>query len=140
VNGSSAQRRWGVLAICCMGLLVVGLDNTIVNVALPAIARALSMRVSGLEWVVDAYTIVLASLLMISGSMADRFGRKRLFLLGVAVFSFGSLLCGLAPDAGALVAFRALQAVGGSMLNPVAVSIIANTFTDRRERARAMGV
>jgi hypothetical protein len=66
---------------------------------------------------------------------ADRFGRKRLFLLGLAIFSLGSLLCGLAPDAGALVAFRALQAVGGSMLNPVAVSIIANTFTDRRERA-----
>jgi EmrB/QacA subfamily drug resistance transporter len=89
---------------------------------------------------VDAYTVVMASLLMFSGSLADRFGRRRTFVTGLAVFTAASVACGLAPDATALIAFRALQAVGASMLNPVAMSIIANTFTDPRERAQAVGV
>ncbi len=134
------QRRVAVLAICCMSLLLVGLDNTIVNVALPAIGRDLSASVSGLQWTVDAYTLVLATLLMLSGSTADRFGRKRIFVLGLALFSVGSLLCSVAPGLGWLVAFRAMQAVGGSMLNPVAMSIITNVFTDPRERAQAIGI
>ncbi len=110
------------------------------NVALPSIGRELHSSVSGLQWVVDAYTLVLASLLMLSGSTADRVGRRRTFQAGLAVFTAGSLLCSLAPSLGWLVAFRMVQAVGGSMLNPVAMSIITNTFTDRRERARAIGV
>ena len=134
------RRRYLVLAICCMSLLIVGLDNTIVNVALPSIGRQLHTAVSGLQWTVDAYTLVLASLLMLSGSMADRVGRKRTFQTGLVLFSVGSLLCSVAPSVTLLVAFRALQAVGGSMLNPVAMSIITNTFTDRRERAQAIGV
>jgi len=123
-----------------MSLVIVGLDNTIVNVALPSIQRDLHASVSGLQWVVDAYTLVLASLLLLSGSTADRFGRRSTFQAGLATFTIGSLLCSLAPSLGWLVAFRMLQAVGGSMLNPVAMSIIVNTFTDRAERARAIGV
>ena len=140
VRGPSRRRRLLILVICCMSLVIVGLDNTIVNVALPSIQRDLHASVSGLQWVVDAYTLVLASLLVLSGSTADRFGRRRTFQAGLATFTIGSLLCSLAPSLGWLVVFRMLQAVGGSMLNPVAMSIIVNTFTDRAERARAIGV
>jgi EmrB/QacA subfamily drug resistance transporter len=136
----SSARRHLVLAICCLSLFISGIDVTIVNVALPSIQRSLHASVSGLQWTIDAYTLVIACLLMLSGSLADRFGRRRVFQVGLAVFSLGSLLCGLAPGLGWLVACRALQAVGGSMLNPVAMSIIVNTFTDRRERARAVGI
>jgi EmrB/QacA subfamily drug resistance transporter len=136
----SRNRRIGILLICSMSLLIVGLDVTIVNVALPSIGHDLGASVTGLQWVVDAYTLVLASLLMLSGSTADRLGRKRTFVLGLAVFSAGSLLCSLAPNLELLVVFRMLQAIGGSMLNPVAMSIITNTFTDPRERAQAVGV
>jgi EmrB/QacA subfamily drug resistance transporter len=111
-----------------------------VNVALPSIGRELHSSVSGLQWTIDAYLLVLASLLMFSGSTADRIGRRKTFQAGLAVFTVGSLLCSLAPSLGWLVAFRMLQAVGGSMLNPVAMSIITNTFTDPGERARAIGV
>jgi EmrB/QacA subfamily drug resistance transporter len=136
----SRRRRVGILLICSMSLLIVGLDVTIVNVALPSIGHSFGASVSGLQWTIDAYTLVLASLLMLSGSMADRFGRRRTFIVGLSVFSAGSLLCSLAPNLGLLVVFRMLQAVGGSMLNPVAMSIITNTFTEPRERAQAVGV
>ena len=129
-----------VLGICCMSLLIVGLDSTIVNVALPAIHRSLHASVSGLQWTIDAYTLVLASLLMLAGSTADRVGRRKVFQIGLVVFSLGSLLCALAPTLELLVAARVLQAIGGSMLNPVAMSIIRNVFDDPRERARAIGV
>jgi len=129
-----------ILLICCLSLFIVGLDITVVNVALPAIGRDLDAGVSGLQWTVDAYTVVMASLLMFSGSMADRIGRKRVFVAGLVVFSVASLLCSVAPTVGLLVAFRMLQATGASMLNPVAMSIITNTFTDPRERAQAVGV
>src|SRR3954468_12868530 len=134
------QQRWRVLAVCCLSLFIVGLDITTVNVALPSIGRDLHASISGLQWTVGAYTLVMASLLMLSGSTADRLGRKRTFVIGLSVFSLASLLCSLAPSVGLLVAFRVLQAVGGSMMNPVAMSIIANTFTDPRERAQAVGV
>jgi EmrB/QacA subfamily drug resistance transporter len=140
VSGPSFRRRQLVLAICCLSVFIAGIDVTIVNVALPSIQRSLHASVSGLQWAVDAYTLVIACLLMLSGSLADRFGRRRVFQTGLAVFSAGSLLCSLAPGLGWLVAFRGLQAVGGSMLNPVAMSIIVNTFTDRKERARAVGI
>jgi EmrB/QacA subfamily drug resistance transporter len=119
---------------------MAGIDVTIVNVALPSIQRALHASVSGLQWTVDAYTLVIACLLMLSGSLADRFGRRRVFQIGLAAFSLGSLLCSLAPSLGWLIGFRGLQAIGGSMLNPVAMSIIANTFTDRADRAKAIGM
>ena len=136
----SRRRRYLILVICCMSLVIVGLDNTIVNVALPSIQKELHAPVSGLQWVMDAYTLVLASLLVLAGSTADRVGRRRTFQAGLATFTAGSLLCSLAPSLGWLVVFRIVQAVGGSMLNPVAMSIIVNTFTDRAERARAIGV
>ncbi len=119
---------------------MVAMDTTIVNVALPAIHRDLHTSLSALQWVVDAYTIVLASLLMLGGSTADRFGRRRVFQIGMIVFTAGSLLCSLARGIEALIAARIVQAVGGSMLNPVAMSIIVQTFEEPRARARAIGI
>ncbi len=139
-EGLSRGRRLLVLAVCSMSLLIVGLDTTIVNVALPSIHHSLHASLSGLQWTIDAYTLVLASLLMLCGSMADRLGRRRVFQTGLVVFSLGSLLCALAPSLGLLVTFRVVQAVGGAMLNPVAMSIIRNVFEDPRERAQAIGV
>ncbi|MFO0615485.1 MAG: DHA2 family efflux MFS transporter permease subunit [Polyangiaceae bacterium] len=129
-----------ILATCCLSLFLVTMDLTIVNVALPSIRADLSAGVAGLAWSVDGYTVVVASLLLVAGSMADRFGRRRIFQVGLAAFSLGSLLSSLAPTSGALVAFRMVQAVGGSMLNPVAMAIVVSTFPERRERARALGV
>ncbi len=123
-----------------MSLLIVSLDNTVLNVALPSLQRDLHASVAGLQWTIDAYTLVIATLLMLAGSTADRIGRRRVFQTGLVVFTVASLLCSLAGSLPLLVAFRMLQAVGGSMLNPVAMSIITNTFTDPRERARAIGV
>jgi EmrB/QacA subfamily drug resistance transporter len=133
-------RRLLVLAICCSSLFIVGLDSTIVNLALPTIRSEFGASVAKLQWTIDAYTLVLASLLMVSGSTADRVGRRRTFQAGLVLFGIGSLLCGVAPTVDLLIVFRALQAVGGSMLNPVAMSIITNTFTNPRERAQAIGV
>ncbi len=135
-----ARRRSVVLATCCLSVFIAGVDVTIVNVALPSIQGALHASVSGLQWTTDAYILVVACLLILSGSLADRFGRRRVFQIGLAAFSLGSLLCSLAPSLGWLVAFRGLQAVGGSMLNPVAMSIIRNVFEDEKERARAIGM
>lgn len=134
------RRKVRVLLICCLSLFIVGLDVTAVNVALPSIERDLGASVSGLQWTIGAYTVVMASLLMLAGSTADRFGRRRTFVVGLSVFVLASLLCSLAPNVELLVAARVLQAVGGSMMNPVAMSIIANTFTVPRERAQAVGV
>jgi EmrB/QacA subfamily drug resistance transporter len=136
----SRRRRLGVLAICSMSLLIVGMDITIVNVALPSIHRAFNAPLDGLQWTIDAYTLVLASLLMLSGSTADRIGRKRVFMTGLVIFTIGSALCAAAPSLNLLIAARILQAVGGSMLNPVAMSIIRNVFENPRERAQAIGV
>ena len=129
-----------VLAICCLSLLMISMDATIVNVALPSIRRDLDASISGLQWVIDAYTMVVASLLMFAGSMADRFGRRRIFQAGMSLFMLGSLLCSLASGIHGLVAFRVVQALGATMLNPVAMSIIVNTFTEPRARARAIGI
>ena len=139
-GGLTRRRRLLVLAICCASMLIVVMDISIVNVALPAIRRDLHASVSGLQWTIDAYTLVLAGFLVLAGSTADRVGRRRIFQIGLATFGLGSLLCGLAPDIGWLIAARALQAVGGTMLNPVAMAIIAATFTVPAERAKAIGV
>ncbi|SEF46660.1 drug resistance transporter, EmrB/QacA subfamily [Actinacidiphila yanglinensis] len=138
--GPSYRRRMLILAICCMSLLIVSLDNTILNVALPSMQKDFHASLSGLQWTIDAYLVVIASLLLLAGSTADRIGRKRVFQVGLVVFTLGSALCSLAPGLGWLVAFRMVQAVGGSMLNPVAMSIITNTFDDAKERAKAIGV
>jgi len=136
----SRRRRLLVLAICCASIVIGVMDISIVNVALPAIRRDLNASVSGLQWTVDAYTLVLASFLLLAGSTADRVGRRRIFQIGLAAFGVGSLLCSLAPSMSWLITARALQAIGATMLNPVAMAIIVTTFTDRAERARAIGV
>jgi EmrB/QacA subfamily drug resistance transporter len=136
----AGANRYVILATCCLSLLLVTMDVTIVNVALPAIRKDLGASVGGLQWSIDGYTLVVACFLMLAGSLADRHGRRRTFQAGLLLFSLGSLLCSLAPSTPLLVAFRVVQALGGAMLNPVAMSIIVNTFTDPRERARAIGV
>ncbi|WP_433411131.1 MFS transporter [Microtetraspora malaysiensis] len=136
----SQHRRFLALAICCASVVVVVMDISIVNVALPAIRRDLHASESGLQWTVDAYTLVLAGFLVLAGSTADRIGRRRVFQVGLAAFGVGSLLCGLAPSIGWLIAARALQGIGGTMLNPVAMAITVSTFPDPAERARAIGV
>jgi EmrB/QacA subfamily drug resistance transporter len=134
-----AEHKSLILAICCISILIVSLDVTILNVALPSIQHDLHASIAGAQWTIDAYTLVLASLLLLAGSTADRIGRRRVFQRGLVTFTIGSLLCSVAPGLGWLIAFRMLQAVGGSMLNPVALSIISNTFTEGKERARAIG-
>ncbi len=140
MNVPTASRPGLVLAICCASIVVVVMDISIVTVALPAIRHDLGASVAGLQWTVDAYTLVLAAFLVLAGSAADRFGRKRVFRCGLAVFGLGSLLCSVAPGIGWLIAARAVQAAGGTMLNPVAMAIVATTFPAPAERARAIGV
>lgn len=113
MSNSGHVRRGLVLAICCMSIRIVGLDVTILNVALPAIQKDFGASVSGAQWTIDAYTLVIACLLMLSGSMGDRFGRRRTFQVGLATFTVGSLLCSIAPGLGWLIAFRAVQAIEG---------------------------
>ena len=136
----SRKRRLAVLGISCLSLLMIGLDDTTVNIALPTIGKSLNASVSGLQWIADGYTMVLASLLVFGGATADRFGRRKVFRIGLAAFTAGSALCSLAPSLGWLIAFRVLQAMGGSMLNPVAVSIISSVYTNRAQRARAISL
>ncbi|HEY6792656.1 MAG TPA: MFS transporter [Trebonia sp.] len=140
-DGPAGRReRLIVLLICSSSLFLVYIDATALNVALPTIQHDLHASLSGLQWIADAYLLVVASLLMLTGSTADRIGRKRLFMTGLAGFTLGSLLCSLAPTTGALIALRMLQGLGGSMLTPISLSIVRNVFTDERERAQALGI
>jgi EmrB/QacA subfamily drug resistance transporter len=139
IDTLTPRRKAIVLVSCCLSLLIVSMDATIVNVAIPSIRTDLHASPSQLQWVVDVYTLVLASLLMLSGATGDRFGRRRVFQIGLTVFAVGSLLCSVAPNIETLIAARLVQAIGGSMLNPVALSIISQVFTGRVERARALG-
>ncbi|WP_406272663.1 MFS transporter [Nocardia sp. NBC_00881] len=140
VESLTVRRKALVLATCCLSLLIASMDVTIVNVAIPTIRDDLHASLSRLQWVIDIYTLTLASLLMLSGAAADRFGRRRVFRIGLVTFAVGSLLCSLAPTVELLIGARFIQAIGGSMLNPVAMSIITQVFTGRVERARAVGV
>ena len=143
MNDDTAGRyghRGLILAICCLSLFIVTLDATVTNVALPSIGKDLHAGVSSLQWTLDAYTLTIASLLVLAGSSGDRFGRRRTFQTGLVVFAIGSLLCSLAVSDGMLIASRVLQAIGGAMLNPVSLSIVTNTFTEKAARARALGV
>ena len=137
---TTARRRWAILAICASALFLVGLDTTIVTVGLPSIGAGLRMRDGALAWVIDAYTVPFASLLMTSGALADRYGRRRIFLTGLAVFGLASFVCEVVQSPAELIAARAAQGVGASMLTPVALSIVVNVMTDPVERARAIGV
>jgi len=134
------RRRMGVLLICSSSLFIVYLDSTILNVALPTLQKDLHASLSGLQWIADAYLLVVSCLLMLTGSTADRLGRKRLFLVGLTGFGLASLLCSLAPNTGTLIGLRMLQGVGGSMLTPISLSIVRQTFHDPKERVRALGI
>jgi EmrB/QacA subfamily drug resistance transporter len=139
VSTLTPRRKIVILTSCCLSLLIVSMDATIVNVAIPSIRTDLHASASQMQWVIDSYTLVLASLLMLSGATGDRFGRRRVFQIGLTIFAAGSLLCSLAPGIETLIAARFIQGIGGSMLNPVALSIITQVFTGRVERARAVG-
>lgn len=125
---------------CCLSLLIASMDATIVNVAIPSIRSDLGASGTQIQWVIDIYALVLASLLLLAGATGDRFGRRRVFQMGLTVFAVGSLLCSMAPDVNTLIGARFIQAIGGSMLNPVALSIISQIFVERVERAKALGV
>jgi EmrB/QacA subfamily drug resistance transporter len=128
------------LLAMCFALFMAMLDNTVVNVALPKIQSHLGSSVSGLQWIVDAYVLMFASLLLTGGTLADIFGRKRLFLSGLSIFTLASLLCGLAPNLTFLILARGLQGIGAAALLPGTLSILTHTFPDPRERAQAIGI
>ena len=138
----AVDRRTKLLTLgaMCFALFMAMLDNTVVNVALPSIQRHLGSGVSGLQWIIDAYTLVFASLMLSGGTLGDIFGRKRFFLIGLGVFTAGSLLCGVAPSLAVLIAGRAVQGLGAAALMPGTLSILTNTFHDPRERAQAIGI
>lgn len=137
---AGGSRRWVVLGVLCLALLVVGIDGTIVNVALPSLVRELGATSTELQWIVDAYTIIFASFLLIAGSTGDRFGRKRCFVAGMVVFGGGSLACALVASPGGLIAFRAVQGFGAALIMPATLSILTNVFRDDAERARAISI
>ena len=139
------RRRWLTLLVLCISLIVITLDNTILNVALPTLAKpaaqgGLSASSSQLQWIVDAYTIVFAGLLLTAGSLGDRFGRYRGLAIGLTIFGTGSLLSSFAGSANVLIATRALMGVGGAFIMPSTLSILTNVFTDPVERGKAIGV
>ncbi|MFD8100391.1 MFS transporter, partial [Nocardia fluminea] len=137
---TATVRPWVVLAVCSLSLFVVGLDATIVTVALPAIGDGLQVGTQGLEWIVDSYTLALASFLITSGAVADRVGRRWVFRLGLVVFGAATTVCALAPTVEVLIAARIVQGVGGSMLSPVALAILGWKKTHARPPAPALGV
>ena len=136
----AAPRRWAALAVLCVGLLVVNLDNTVLNVALPTLVRDLHATDTQLQWIVDSYIIVFAGLLLVAGSLADRIGRKRTFLAGLAAFAAGSAWAAFSGSVGMLLAARASMGVGGALMMPSTLSIITDMFRDHTERQRAIGL
>src|SRR5690242_15123883 len=137
-NLSSDTRRWASLIVVCMAQLMIVLDVTIVNVALPAIQQDLHFSQSGLTWVVNAFLVTFGSLLLLAGRLGDLAGRKRIFQAGVVTFTVASLLCGLAPSEGALIAARFLQGIGAAGQASVILAIIVTEFPEPAARARAM--
>jgi EmrB/QacA subfamily drug resistance transporter len=133
------NRKWVTLAAVSFGLFMIMLDNTVVNVALPTMERDLHVSISQLEWVVIAYALTFASLLITGGKLADLYGRRRIFVVGLAVFTLSSLACGLAPNAGFLIGARAVQGAGAALMNPATLSIIVATFPPR-QRGQAIGI
>ncbi|MBO9534166.1 MAG: MFS transporter [Solirubrobacteraceae bacterium] len=136
---ASHDNRWLVLGIVCLGQLMVILDATIVNVALPAIQTDLKLSDTGLQWIVNGYTLAFGGFLLLGGRLGDISGRKKIFVAGVAIFTFASLMNGLAQNEAMLVGFRALQGLGGALLSPAALAIITTEF-EGPERAKAMSV
>ena len=136
---SVLARRWWILAVMSIGTLIVFIDNTVVNTALPAISVDLGAATSTLQWVVDGYVLILAGLLLLGGSLGDRFGRKRWMTVGLVIFGAGSAGAAMSGSAGQLITFRAVQGLGAALVLPATLSIITNTFP-RKERAKAIGI
>ncbi len=134
------QRRWLALMVLCLGVLMIVLDTTIVNVALPSIRQDLGFSETSLVWVVNAYMLTFGGFLLLGGRLGDLFGHRRLFLLGIALFTLASLACGVAGSQAMLIAARAVQGLGGAVVSAVSLSLIMNLFTEPGDRARAMGV
>jgi EmrB/QacA subfamily drug resistance transporter len=139
-GGVLAPKRWLALLLVCAAQLMIVLDGTIVNVALPAIQGSLGFSQVSLSWVVNAYLLTFGGFLLLGGRAGDLFGRRRVFMIGLALFTLASLFCGLAGSQALLVAARAVQGLGGAIIAPAALSIIITTFTKRSDRARAMGI
>jgi EmrB/QacA subfamily drug resistance transporter len=133
-------RRWQILAVLCVSLFVIVMDNTIVNVALPTLARELDAGTSSLQWIVDAYTLVFAGLLLAAGGLGDRFGRKGALLAGLALFGAFSAAGAFASSTGQLISARAFMGVGAALIFPTTLAIVVNVFTEPRERAAAIGI
>src|SRR5437773_3765332 len=133
------NRKWWTLAAVSFGLFMIMLDNTVVNVALPAMQRALKIGPSELEWVVVGYALTFATFMLTGGKLADLYGRRRLFIVGLAIFTAASLACGLAPNASFLIGARVVQGVGSAIMNPATLGIITATFPPR-QRGMAIGI
>src|SRR6476646_4258741 len=133
------NKKWWTLAAVAFGLFMIMLDNTVVNVALPSIEKDLHISISQLEWIVTGYALVFAALLITGGKLADLFGRRKIFIIGLAVFSLSSLACGFAPSAGFLIGARAAQGIGAALMNPATLSIITATFPPK-QRGQAIGI
>ncbi|RYF42818.1 MAG: DHA2 family efflux MFS transporter permease subunit [Comamonadaceae bacterium] len=137
---SDARKRWWALVVLCLGVLMIVLDTTIVNVALPSIRTDLGFSETSLVWVVNAYMLTFGGFLLLGGRLGDLYGHRRLFLIGIALFTLASLGCGLAQSQGVLIVARAVQGLAGAVVSAVALSLIMNLFTEPAERAKAMGV
>ncbi len=136
----SSRKRWLALIVLCLGDLMIVLDTTIVNVALPSIREDLAFTETSLVWVVNAYMLTYGGFLLLGGRLGDLYGQRRLFLLGTTLFTLASLACGLAGSQGLLVVARAVQGLGGAVVSAIALSLIMNLFTEPVERAKAMGI
>src|SRR5215472_7775084 len=134
------SRRWWSLVAVSLATFMTYLDNNVTNVAIPTIERSLHLSLAGLEWVVSSYILVFAGLLLAGGRLADLFGRRRLFLIGLTVFTVASLGAGLAGSGGVLIAARVIQGLGAALLVPTTLAIIMATFKDARERTAAIGI
>ena len=134
------RTRWWALTAVSLATLMTYLDNNIVNVALPTIESSLHVGTSGLEWIVSSYLLVLGGLLLVGGRIADVYGRRRMFLAGLVIFTLSSLAAGLAGSGGVLIAARAVQGLGAALILPASLAIIAAAFTDPRERTTAIGI
>src|SRR6266699_3798478 len=133
------HRKWWTLVAVAFGLFMIMLDNTVVNVSLPSIERDLGIQLSELEWVVNAYALTFGVLLLTGGKLADLFGRRSIFIVGLVIFTGASLWCGLAGGASSLIAARTVQGVGAALMNPATLSIITATFPPR-QRGTAIGI
>src|SRR5271154_5935045 len=133
------NKKWWTLVAVSFGLFMIMLDNTVVNVALPSMQRSLDLKVSELEWIVTGYALTFGAFMLTGGKLADLFGRRLMFVVGLAVFTAASLGCGLAGSAAVLIGARVVQGLGAALMNPATLSIITVTFHPR-ERARAIGI